>query len=212
MKCQHLHGKQCRSHVCVCYDIENVKEQHQGEAETQSLQRERRHPWIISDVDVCVCVFSFAMEYNTFLINWGWWIVISTFMDSIEAHVSQSTSTLLQWSFVAEISLRSPQKLFNFIINKYILGSKYPKQKKKKKKWYCSACTAHGDPALTNRCSADDTLPARCRWLCFTTSSEATSQYQREADWWSIDKATRHHLLLSVVGLCLCVCVQQREC
>ena len=29
--------------VCVCYNIENVKEQHQGEAETQSIQRERKH-------------------------------------------------------------------------------------------------------------------------------------------------------------------------
>ena len=114
--------------------------------------------------------------------------------------------------FWAEISIRPPQEFLFLLSKKILLGSKYPKKKKKKKKWYCSACTAHGDPALTNRCSADDTLPARCRWLCFTTSSEATSQYQREADWWSIDKATRHHLLLSVVGLCLCVCVQQREC
>ena len=39
--------------VCVCYNIENVgvccnienvKEQHQGEAESQSIQRERKHP------------------------------------------------------------------------------------------------------------------------------------------------------------------------
>ena len=30
--------------VCVCYNIENVKEQHQGEAERQSIQRERKHP------------------------------------------------------------------------------------------------------------------------------------------------------------------------
>ena len=29
---------------CVCYNIENVKEQHQGEAERQSIQRERKHP------------------------------------------------------------------------------------------------------------------------------------------------------------------------
>ena len=32
--------------VCVCYKIENVKEQNQGEAESQSIQRERKHPWI----------------------------------------------------------------------------------------------------------------------------------------------------------------------
>ena len=28
----------------MCYNIENVKEQHQGEAERQSIQRERKHP------------------------------------------------------------------------------------------------------------------------------------------------------------------------
>ena len=30
--------------VCVYYKIENVKEQHQGEAEGQSVERERKHP------------------------------------------------------------------------------------------------------------------------------------------------------------------------
>ena len=30
--------------MAVCYNIENVKEQHQGEAESQSIQRERKHP------------------------------------------------------------------------------------------------------------------------------------------------------------------------
>ena len=50
--------------VCVCYNIENVKEQHQGEAESQSIQRQRKHPEIISDVmyvcmHVCMCVWQF---------------------------------------------------------------------------------------------------------------------------------------------------------
>ena len=58
-ECQHLHGKRCRSHepkqtdcrsytamcACVCCNGENVKEQHQGEA----------------DVSVCVCV-CYSME------------------------------------------------------------------------------------------------------------------------------------------------------
>ena len=34
----------------VCYNIQNVKEQRQGEVEGQSIKRERKHPWLISDV------------------------------------------------------------------------------------------------------------------------------------------------------------------
>ena len=30
--------------LCLCYNIENVKDQHQGESESQSIQRERKHP------------------------------------------------------------------------------------------------------------------------------------------------------------------------
>ena len=36
--------KVCLHLQCVFYNIENVKEQHQGEAERQSIQRERKHP------------------------------------------------------------------------------------------------------------------------------------------------------------------------
>ena len=34
-------GQMC---VCVCYNIENVKEQHQGDADRQSIKRVRKHP------------------------------------------------------------------------------------------------------------------------------------------------------------------------
>ena len=30
--------------VCVRYNVENVQEQHQGEAESQSKHRQRKHP------------------------------------------------------------------------------------------------------------------------------------------------------------------------
>ena len=36
--------------IGVCYNIENVKEQQQGEAEGQSTKRERKRPYLISDV------------------------------------------------------------------------------------------------------------------------------------------------------------------
>ena len=41
----------CMRVVSVCYNIENVKEQLQGDAERQSIERVRKHPNLIS----CVC-------------------------------------------------------------------------------------------------------------------------------------------------------------
>ena len=42
--------------VCFCDNIENVIEQHQGEAEGQSIKRERKRPRLILDIGMGACV------------------------------------------------------------------------------------------------------------------------------------------------------------
>ena len=69
--CKACHKQRCDRGLfgasVVCYNIENVKEQHQGEAESQSIQGERKHPQIIlasvvvcGFVGCCTCCFSIA--------------------------------------------------------------------------------------------------------------------------------------------------------
>ena len=54
----HLACPTCFNVAFVCFNVENVKEQHQGEAEKQSIFREIKHPSLISDVGlVCMSVY-----------------------------------------------------------------------------------------------------------------------------------------------------------
>ena len=134
----YIEAKRITRARCVCYNLQTVKEQHQGEVERQSIFRERHHPsftilnfgcWHFG----CSCP---NLEWSkrtaprtgwkrtnlevkkTSLINVGRWNV-STCTESNDAYISQSIKPLLVQHTIA--STQPDRKLTLSIDNKAIL-------------------------------------------------------------------------------------------